>query len=208
MEKNEKSTIDLQKMTPEEARSYILRHVDDESLHTAQNTFHARLTSDEIAVAKAMLLPGTSENLWDMEMICTGGIWHTVVNAIFTGMKPHEARIYILDKAYHPRALPKETKEYAGTGDDTLIKAHAYKHTMNLKGIKYWKKFHPTYLLKGMTGNEAMKFLIDHDYVTSDIPAMVYRHFNMDPKKLSFANELLRDKMPHDEVYRMVGLKK
>lgn len=200
--------IDIQSLSSEEARSYILRNVNTVTLQTPSNMFHARLTEDEMKVARMMQMPGTGENLWEMEKVFVGGIWQTVVNAIFAGLKPHEARIYILDRAFHPRALPKEIKEYAETGDDTLIKAHAYKHTMLLKGVKYWKKFHATYLLKGMTGTEAMKFLIDKGYVTSDIPALVFRHFKLDPKKLSFANELMRDKMPQEEVYRMIGLEK
>lgn len=188
----------------EDAAVQVLRNGEDPRTLPVSVKIHTNLTDAELYVAKIMRLSET--NVKEIEKHCVGGIWIRVSNLMFYGMKPHEVRLFILEQGFHPMAIPKAIKEYAGVSDENMLKANHLRHSLHLQGKLFWKNFHLAFLIKGMSKQEIMKFLIVNGYNEEDIPSLVLRRIDIDREKLAEGIQLMNNKTPYHKIAEILEL--
>lgn len=164
-------------MPQEQAQIHVLRDGYGPDELPVSIKIHTDLTDDDLMVSKVMRYP--SERLGEILRHCKGGIWHRVSNLMFKGMKPHEARLFILENGFHPKAIPQDIKEYANVSDKEMLKAEQLVHKENLSGKDFWKHFNLAYLIKGMSKEESISFLKSNNFEASEIPSYVRRYLQI-----------------------------
>jgi hypothetical protein len=192
------------RLSPVMAKREMLKNGEDPDMIPSELKAYAHVSDKEIMTARVMRYFGCNQPL--VEEYLEGETWESVSQLLIEGMKPHEAKLFLLNRAYMPHVLPKHIKEYAEIGDDNLQKAHKLRYRDGLTGGAFWKAFHLAYLVKGMSPDEIMLFLLQNDYDLSDIPRIVGRFVTVDEKVLSFAQSLKKMGMPIEQVEEVLGL--
>ncbi|WPS85647.1 phosphoadenosine phosphosulfate reductase family protein (plasmid) [Brevibacillus halotolerans] len=184
--------------SPVVTKREMLKNGEDPEMIPTELKLYAQVSDRELMIARVMRYHGGNQALVDEYL--TGEMWEKVNYMLINEMKPHEAKLFLLNRAYLPRVLTKHVKGYAEIGDANLEKANMLRYRDGLTGGAFWQKFHLAYLVKGMSSEEVALFLAKHEYDLSNIPKVVERLICLDYKLLSFAQSLKTMGMPMGQV--------
>lgn len=181
-------------------RREMLQNAEDPDCVPLDLMDYACVSKEELFVARVMRYNSANPIL--VQEHCKGHVWNEVGVSLIEGMKPHEAKLFLLYHGYTPNVLPKSVKDYSEVGDQNLIKANKLLRS-GVRGKEFWKQFHLCYLAKGMSSKELSIFLVKHDFTSSDIPKVLRRFIAVDNSMLSFAMWLKKVGMPIDKIEQM-----
>lgn len=188
--------------SPSVIRREMLQAAEDPDYVPAELMAYAHVTKEELMISRVMRYQ--SNNKQAVEQFCKGQVWQEVAISLIEGLKPHEARLFLLEQAYNPNVLTRAVKEYAEVGETNLIKAGKLRSEGIRRG-EFWKRFHLCYLAKGMTEKELVLFLTKNDYVPSDVPSLLRRFIPaFEPHMLSFTNGLKKLGMPMEKIELLI----
>lgn len=192
------------KLPVAQAKREMLQNGEDPEIIPEILRAYAHVSKEELMTARVMRY---MSNNFDMtEKYIGGEVWESVCDTIIEGMKPHEAKLFLLNRAYLPSVLTKRVKDFAEVGDINLEKAHKLRYREGLAGGAFWKGFHMAYLIKGMNNEEVTKFLLENDYDLSEIPRIVAKVVSINEKAMRFAQSAKQMGMPMDKVEMVLQL--
>ncbi|MFF2532399.1 phosphoadenosine phosphosulfate reductase family protein [Brevibacillus sp. NPDC058079] len=185
------------------AKREMLKNGEDPEMIPSALKLYAHVSDKELMTARVMRYYGGNPLL--VSEYLSGELWETVSELLVHEMKPHEAKLFLLNRAYLPHVLPKHVKEYAEIGDNNLEKANTLRYRDGLTGRDFWYNFHLAYLVKGMSPEEVALFLVKHDYDLTSIPKVVQRLVCLDLSLLSLAQSLKTLGMPIEQIETALG---
>jgi DNA sulfur modification protein DndC len=192
------------KLSPVMAKRKMLQNGEDPEIIPAELKSYAHVSDMELMTARVMRYYGRNQSL--IETYLNDETWEYIGQMLIEGMKRHEAKLFLLNRAYMPHVLPKSVKEYAEIADSNLQKAHKLRYHEGLKGRDFWTKFHLAYLVKGMTSEEFTLFLLRYDYDLPDVPKVVSRFVKINEKAIHFIQTLKERGIPLEQVEKAIGL--
>ena len=154
-------------LEPTNARRELLRNGEDPGDVPQFLMQHAGVSEQELIIARVMRYQ--SSNKEKVQAYCQGETWINVSESLIEGLDKHEARQFLLEKAYPPHVLPGYLSMKVGLGNLFLKKSTELKKK-GIAGKEIRKHFPLSFWIKGMSSEQAREFILQTGYTELEIP--------------------------------------
>lgn len=175
------------------AKQELLRKGEDPDYVPDVVKSYAKVTDEELTIARVMRYQ--THNAEKVAHYCQGETWKYVSELLVEGLEKHEARQFLLERAYPPHVLPGYLSMRVGLGNLFLKKSVELRRKgIAGKGIR--KHFPLSFWIKGMSPEQARDFIIQTGYHENEVTEEVRSFAEMNQEMFIIAEKAKKEGCP------------